>query len=118
SRVRLAPMAHRVEQRPQRLSERSNGVYHSRRPVRIHSTFNDSRALQFAELLGERSLRDLCDTTFQFGEPLGALEKLLENGGFPAATEDAHRCFYRTQFWTLSHDGSVPYCIPCIKQVS
>ena len=82
-------MAHRVEQRPKRLSDRGDGVDHSRRPVRVHRTFNDSRALQFAELLGERSLGDPRNPTFQFGESLGALEELIENGGFPASTDDA-----------------------------
>ena len=46
-------MAHRVQQRPQRLSERGNGVHDSRRRIRINGTRNDTSALQFAELLGE-----------------------------------------------------------------
>ncbi len=104
SRVGLAPKAHRVQQRPQRLSERSNGVYHSRRPVRVHSPFNDSRALQFAELLGKRSLGDPRNPALQFGEPFGALEKLIENSGFPASTDNSCGRFYRAQFWTSSHD--------------
>src|SRR4029077_19882343 len=40
------------------ISERSDGVYHSRRPAGIHRSFDDSGALQFTELLGEGSLRD------------------------------------------------------------
>jgi hypothetical protein len=106
SRVRLAPVAHRNQQRPQRLSERSNGVYHSRRRIRVNGALHDSRALQFAELLGERSLCDSGNSTLQFGEPLGALEELIENGGFPASTEDTCGGFYRTEFCTLSHNGS------------
>src|ERR1700731_3565026 len=100
SGVRLAPVAHGVQQRPQRLSERRNRVYHTRRPVGIHRTIDDSRGLQIAELLGKRSLRDPANTTLQFGEPLRALEKLLENGGFPASTDDTCGGFHRTEFWT------------------
>jgi len=105
SGVRLAPVAHRIQQRPQRLSEGSDGVYHSRRRIRVNGTLNDSRALQFAELLGERSLCDSGNSTLQFGEPLGALEELIENGGFPASTDDTCGGFYRTEFWTLRHNG-------------
>src|SRR5713226_9985877 len=118
SRVRLAPMAHGVQQRPQRLSKRSNGVYHSRRRIRVYGALNDSRALQFAELLGERSLRDSGNSTLQFGEPLGTLEKLLENRGFPASTDDADGGFHGTEFKMLSHTYLGPYCIPCFVQVS
>jgi hypothetical protein len=102
--MRLAPVAHSIEQRPQRSSERSNGVYHSRRRVRVYGTFNDSCALQIAELLGERSLRDPGNSALQLGKSLGALEKLLENGGFPAPTHDACGGFYWAEFWALSHD--------------
>ena len=63
-----------------------------------------SRALQFAELLGERSLRDSGNSTLQFGEPLGALEELIENGGFPASTDDTRGSFHRAEFWTLGHN--------------
>ena len=101
--MRLAPVAHCVEQRPQRFSERSNGVYHSRRRVRVYGAVNNPRALQIAELLGKRSLRDPGNTTLQFGEPLGALEKLLKNGGFPASADNACGGFHRTKFWTLGH---------------
>jgi hypothetical protein len=99
----LAPVAHRIEQRPERLSQRRNGVDHSRRSVRVHRAFNDSRALQFAELLGERSLRDPCNTTLQLGETLGALEKLIENGGFPTPADDTCGGFHRTELWMLGH---------------
>jgi hypothetical protein len=64
SRVRFAPVAHRVQQRSERPSERSNGVYHSRGSVRVHSTLHNSCALQIAELLGERSLRDARNRAF------------------------------------------------------
>ncbi len=63
------------------------------------------RALQFAELLGERSLCDSGNSTLQFGEPLGALEELIENGGFPASTDDTRGSFHRAEFWTLGHNG-------------
>ena len=97
-------MAHRVQQRPQRLSQRSNGVYHSRRRIRINGTLDDSGALQLAELLGQRSLCDSANGPLQFGEPLGALEELFEDRGFPAPAHNACRGFYRTEFWTLSHN--------------
>jgi hypothetical protein len=116
SGVRLAPVAHGVQQRPQRLSKRSDGVYHSRRRVRVNGTFNDSRALQFAELLGERSGCDSVNSPLQFGEPLGALEELIEDGGFPASTDDTDGGFHGTQFWELSHAYPVPYCIPSCVQ--
>jgi len=41
---------------------------------------------------------------FSSEKSLGALEKLLENGGFPAPTDDACGGFYRTESWTLCHD--------------
>jgi hypothetical protein len=104
SRMRLAPVAHSVQQRPQRPSQRSNGVYHSRRRIRINGTLDDSGALQLAELLGERSLCDSACSPLQFGEPLGALEELLEDGGFPASAHNTCRGFYRTEFRTLSHN--------------
>src|ERR1700730_2012990 len=113
SRVRFPPLAHGVQQWPQRTPERSNGVYHSRRRVGVDGTFNDSPVLQFAELLGERSLRDSGNTTFQFGESLAALEKLLENRGFPASADDTGGGFDGTQFWTISHTYLDTYCIPC-----
>ena len=102
--MRLAPVAHRVQQWPQGLSKRSNGVYHSRRRIRINGTLDDSGALQLAELLGQRSLRDSGNSTLQFGEPLRALEELLEHRGFPASTDDTRGGFDRTEFWTLSHN--------------
>ena len=105
SRVRSAPVAHRVQQWPQRLAERSNRVYHSRRPVGVHGTFDNSRALQVAELLCKRSLRDPGDAALQFGEPLGALKKLFENGGFPASTQNTRGSLHRTKFWMRSHNG-------------
>jgi len=117
SRVRLAPVAHGVQQRPQRLSKRGNGVYHSRRRVGVNGTFNDSRGLQLAKLLGERSLCDSGNSALQFGEPLGALEKLLENRTFPASTDDTCGGFYRTNLWALSHANLVTYCIPCSVRV-
>ena len=97
-------MAHRVQQRPQRLSERSNGVCHSRGRVWVHGTFNNSGALQIAEYLGERSLCDSGNSALQFGKSFGTLKKLLENGGFPSSTDDACGGFYRTEFWRLGHD--------------
>jgi hypothetical protein len=102
--MRFTPVAHRIEQRPEGLSERRNGVHHSRRSVRVHGAFNDSRALQFAELLGERSLRDPCNATLQLGETLGALEKLIENGGFPTPADNTCGGFDGTEFWMLGHD--------------
>jgi len=89
-------------------------AYTTRAAYRVNGTLNDSRALQFAELLGERSLCDSGNSTLQFGEPLGALEELIENGGFPASTDDTCGGFYRTEFWTLRHNGPSSYCIPCI----
>lgn len=96
-------MAHRVQQRPERLSQRSNGVYNSRRRIRINGTLDDSGALQLAELLGQRSLCDSANSALQFGESLGALEELFEDGGFPASTDDTRGGFYWTELWTLSH---------------
>jgi len=61
--------------------------------------------LQVAELPGERSLRDSGNRAFYFGKSLGALEKLFENGGFPASTDDARGGFYRAKFWALDHVG-------------
>jgi len=101
--VRLAPVTHRVQQWPQRLSQRSNGVDHSRRRIRINGTLDDSGALQLAELLGQRSLCNSANSPLEFGESLGALEELFEDGGFPASTDDTRRGLYRTELWTLSH---------------
>jgi len=33
------------------------------------------------------------------------MKELLENGAFPAPTDDACGGFYRTEFWTLGHTG-------------
>jgi hypothetical protein len=96
-------MAHRVQQRPQRFSEWGNSVHNSRWCIRINRTFNDSGALQFAELLGEGSLRNSIHCALQFRKPLGVFEELLENRGLPAAAENAGGGFHRTKFWALSH---------------
>ncbi len=106
--MRLAPVAHRVQQGPQRFSQWSNGVHDPRRCVRVYGTFNDSRAPQITELLGERSLRDSGDSPLQFGKSLGPFEKLLKNGSFPTPTHDACGGLYRTEFWTLRHDRPSP----------
>jgi multidrug efflux system membrane fusion protein len=104
--MRLAPVAHRVQQWPQGLSKGRNGVYDARRCIRVNGTLNDSGALQFAELLRERSLRNSANSTLQFREPLGTLEKLIENGGFPASADNARGGFYRADLYILGHDGS------------
>src|SRR3981081_1341284 len=104
SRVRLAPVAHSVQQRPQRLSQRSNGVYHSRWRIRINGTFDDSRALQIAELLRERSLCDSGNSAFQFRKSLGPFKKLLENGAFPAPANNPSSGLHRAEFWELRHN--------------
>ena len=108
SRVGLAPSAHCIQQRSQRLSERSRRVDNARRRIRVNGTLNDSRALELAELQRERSLRDSANSTLQFGESLVALEKLLEDSGSPTATDDTRRGFYRAEFWLCSHNG--PSC--------
>ncbi len=48
---------------------------------------------------------------------LGALEELIEDGGFPASTDDTDGGFHGTQFWELSHAYLVSNCIPSCVQV-
>jgi len=51
-RVRLAPVAHRIQQRLSDFPRGEMALHHSWRPVRVHSTLNDSRVLQFAQVAG------------------------------------------------------------------
>jgi hypothetical protein len=102
--VRLAPSAHGIQQRPQRVPERSSGVYNSRRRIRVNGALDDSRALQFAELLGERPLSDSGNSALQFRKPFGAFEELLENNTFPAPAYHTGGGFYRADFLILCHN--------------
>jgi hypothetical protein len=59
--------------------------------------------LQFAELLGESSLRDSGNGAFELGESFGAMEKLIENCSFPASADNPESRFYRTDLRPLHH---------------
>jgi hypothetical protein len=103
-RMRLAPMAHRVQQRPQRLSQRSDRINNSWRRIRINGTVDDSRALQCPKLLRQCPLRDSADCAFQLGKPLGALEQLLQDRAFPPSSDDSCRGLHRAEFWEFGHN--------------
>jgi len=81
----------------------------------MNSAVHDSRRLQFAELLGERALRDPGNCPLEFRKPFGVPEKLLENGGFPAPADDAGGGLDGTERKRLLHEYQVTEYIPRLR---
>src|SRR5262245_54013628 len=97
------PMAHLIQERPQRFSERSDCVRYARRGVGINGTFDDSSGLQLAKMMRQRTLGHAGNIAFNLREALGSVEELFENCSFPATADDARGGFHRAKLRLLLH---------------
>src|SRR3954452_15354744 len=89
--VRMPELAHRVDDRQQRLALASQLVLDAGRGLRIAVPLDDALALERPEPLGQRPRADAAAGALELGEPARALGEVVDQEGGPLGPDDLRR---------------------------
>src|SRR5262249_45382617 len=87
-----APFAHGLDDRAKGTSARCQRVLHAGRDLCVDLAAHDAVTLELAELLREHLRRDAAHPPRELRVALLPRNQVIENAGFPAATDHLQRC--------------------------
>ncbi len=87
-RLASGPVAHGVQDGPQRFAERGQGIFNFRRDLTKDFSLDDLVSLQFAQLLGQHLRARAGNQAAKFSRPERSLPQVKQDNGFPLPAHD------------------------------